>query len=79
MRATVPAMAANHGITIVYANYCGIEGDLHYAGGSLIVGADGDVLAQAGMGPALLIADVPKVNATRLSTQARDFRAVQVL
>ena len=76
MRATVPAMAANHGITIVYANYCGIEGDLHYAGGSLIVGADGDVLAQAGMGPALLVADVPQVEAARLSTQARDYRRI---
>ncbi len=31
MRATVPAMAANHGMSIVYANYCGAEGDLTYA------------------------------------------------
>ncbi|GLS85600.1 carbon-nitrogen hydrolase [Cypionkella aquatica] len=77
MRATVPAMAANHGMTIVYANYCGIEGDLNYAGGSLIVGADGDVLAQAGMGPALLVADVPAVDAARLSSQARDYRVVR--
>lgn len=76
MRATVPAMAANHGMTIVYANYCGAEGDLTYAGGSLIVGADGDVLAQAGMGPALLIADVPQVEVGRLSSQARDYLAV---
>lgn len=76
MRATVPAMAANHGITIVYANYCGTEGDLTYAGGSLIVGADGDVLAQAGMGPALLVADVPKVDPARLSSQARDYRII---
>lgn len=76
MRATVPAMAANHGMTIVYANYCGIEGDLNYAGGSLIVGADGEVLAQAGMGPALLIADVAAVDPSRLSSQAHDFRAV---
>ena len=74
MRATVPAMAANHGMTIVYANYCGIEGDLIYAGGSLIVAADGEVLAQAGMAPALLIADVPKVDAARLSSQAQDYR-----
>ncbi|MES2435114.1 MAG: nitrilase-related carbon-nitrogen hydrolase [Pseudomonadota bacterium] len=76
MRATVPAMAANHGISIVYANYCGAEGDLTYAGGSLIVGADGEVLAQAGIGPALLIADVPEVDAARLSTQAQDYRDI---
>ncbi|WP_426033095.1 nitrilase-related carbon-nitrogen hydrolase [Cypionkella sp. TWP1-2-1b2] len=76
MRATVPAMAANHAMTIVYANYCGVEGDLTYAGASLIVGADGEVLAQAGMGPALLVADVPQVAAARLSSQARDYRAI---
>ena len=76
MRATVPAMAANHGLSIVYANYCGAEGDLTYAGGSLIVGADGEVLAQAGIGPALLIADVPEVDAARLSTQAQDYRDI---
>ena len=76
MRATVPAMAANHGMTIVYANYCGSEGDLTYAGGSLIVGADGEVLAQAGVGPAVLIADVPQVDATRLSSQAQDYRDI---
>ncbi len=76
MRATVPAMAANHGISIVYANYCGVEGDLTYAGGSLIVGADGEVLAQAGMGPVLLIAVLPQVEAGRLSSQAQDFRDI---
>ncbi len=76
MSATVPAMAANHGISIVYANYCGIEGDLTYAGGSLIVGPHGEILAQAGMGPAILIADLPSRDAARLSTQAQDYRAV---
>ncbi|MDB5666549.1 nitrilase-related carbon-nitrogen hydrolase [Cypionkella sp.] len=76
MRATVPAMAVNHGVSIVYANYCGVEGDLTYAGGSLIVGADGEVLAQAGMGPALLIADIVPVDPSRMSSQARDYRAV---
>ncbi|MGB8813959.1 MAG: nitrilase-related carbon-nitrogen hydrolase [Paracoccaceae bacterium] len=75
-RVTVPAMAANHAVTIVYANFCGQEGDLVYSGGSLIVGADGDILVQAGQGAALLIADIPTPDPARLSTQARDFRAV---
>ncbi|EKD61747.1 MAG: Nitrilase/cyanide hydratase and apolipoprotein N-acyltransferase, partial [uncultured bacterium] len=44
MTATVPAMAANHGVAIVYANYCGVEGDLTYAGGSLIAGPHGEVV-----------------------------------
>jgi nitrilase len=75
-RYTVPAMAANHGVTIAYANYCGTEGDLTYVGGSLIVGPHGEVLAQAGQSPALLIADIPPRDASRLSTQSRDLRKV---
>jgi 5-aminopentanamidase len=76
VRHTVPAMAANHGVTIVYANYCGVDGDLTYVGGSLIAGPHGEVLAQAGAGPALLIADVPLRDPARLSTQAVDLRQV---
>jgi 5-aminopentanamidase len=75
-RHTVPAMAANHAVTIVYANYCGVEGDLTYVGGSLIAGPHGEVLAQAGAGPALLVADVPLRDAARMSTQGADFRGV---
>jgi predicted amidohydrolase len=76
MSATVPAMAANHGMSIVYANYCGTEGDLTYAGGSVIVGPHGEILAQAGAGPAILIADLAQRDAARLSTQGVDYRAV---
>lgn len=74
MTATVPAMAANHGVAIVYANYCGVEGDLTYAGRSLIAGPHGEVLAQAGEGFTLLVADLPEPDPARLSTQLRDFR-----
>ena len=77
VRFTVPAMAANHGVTIAYANYCGVEGDLTYVGGSLIADPYGEPLAQAGMGPALLVADVPRVlDPHRVSTQGRDYRKV---
>jgi 5-aminopentanamidase len=75
-RATVPAMAACHGVTIVYANYCGVEGDLAYVGLSAIAGPHGEILAQAGETPALLIADVPSRDPARLSTQATDFRTL---
>ena len=75
-RRTVPAQAANHGVSIVYANYCGAEGDLAYVGGSVIVGPHGEVLAQAGAGPALLVADLPAPDPARLSTQAEDFRRI---
>lgn len=73
-RHTVPAMAANHGVTIVYANYCGQEGDLTYAGSSLIASPYGEVLARAGETPALLVADIPARDPDRLSTQAADLR-----
>ena len=73
---TVPAMAANYALTIAYANYCGSEGDLAYVGGSLIAGPHGEVLAQAGTGPALLIVELPAADPARLSTQANDYRKV---
>lgn len=77
VRYTVPAMAVNHALTIVYANYCGVEGDLSYVGGSLIAGPYGEPLVQAGLGPALLIADLPDVlDPGLLSTQAADFRKI---
>lgn len=74
MEATVPAMAANHGLAIVYANYCGTEGDLTYAGRSLIAGPHGEVVARAFEGFSLLVADLPARDPARLSTQQRDFR-----
>jgi 5-aminopentanamidase len=78
IRATVPAMAANHAVTSVYANYCGVEGDLTYLGGSLIAAMDGSVLAQAGSAPALLMTDLPTaMNRDLLSTQAADYRPVR--
>jgi predicted amidohydrolase len=73
---TVAAMASSHGLSIVYANYSGAEGDLAYVGGSQIVGPHGEVLAQAGMGPALLIADLPARDPARLSTQSADLRLI---
>jgi predicted amidohydrolase len=73
-RHTVPAMAANHGVTIVYANYCGTEGDLTYVGSSLIAGPHGEILAQAGDSPALLVAELPPRDPSRLSTQSADLK-----
>lgn len=75
-RHTVAAMAANHGVAIAYANYCGVEGDLTYTGGSLIAGPHGEILARAAEGPVLLIADLPARDPARLSTQSTDFRVI---
>ncbi len=77
IRYTVPAMAANHGLTIVYANYCGVEGDLTYVGGSLIADPYGEPLVQAGEEEALLVAEVPvTLDPARISTQATDYRKI---
>lgn len=76
VRHTVPALAANYGLTIVYANYCGSEGDLAYVGGSLIAGPHGEVLAQAGEHPALLVADIPAIDPARIATQLQDYRSL---
>jgi predicted amidohydrolase len=73
-RATVPAHAANGEMTIAYANYCGTEGDLAYAGGSVVAGPHGEVVAQAGETPALLIADVPDPDPARSFDPVGDFR-----
>jgi predicted amidohydrolase len=76
-KVTVPAHAANHGLTIAYANYCGMEGDCDYFGLSVIANPYGEVVAQAGSGPTLLVADVPVAfDPARLATQARDFRPI---
>lgn len=73
-RVTVPAMAANHRVAIAYANYCGSEGDLTYVGASVIAGPHGEILAQAGETPTLLVAELPPRDPARLSTQASDLR-----
>ncbi len=75
-RMSVPAMSAHHAVSIVYANYCGVEGDLTYSGGSIIVGPDGETLALAGRTPALLVADLPTPDPKLLSMQAQDYRPI---
>lgn len=55
----VRARAAESGVAIAYANYAGTEAGLTYGGGSVIVAPDGMILASAGAGEALLIAELP--------------------
>ena len=78
-RILVPARAYESRLTIAYANYCGPDGDLNFGGLSVIVGPDGEPVAAAGRGPALLIVDLPAPQdypQERLSTQAADLRRV---
>ena len=59
-RVTIAARALDHGVTLAYCNYCGVEGDLTYVGRSVIAGPDGEPIALAGVEAALLIADLPE-------------------
>ncbi|WP_289034091.1 carbon-nitrogen hydrolase family protein [uncultured Roseibium sp.] len=75
----VPARAAETGMTIAYANYCGAENNLSFAGKSVIAGPDAQALAAAGLGETLLVADLAVADAVApgiLSTQRNDFREV---
>lgn len=76
----VPARAAENSLTVVYANYCGSEGDLDYVGLSTICGPDGYVLASLGKDAGLCFAEIPKPTQDRkipLATQLDDYRAVK--
>jgi predicted amidohydrolase len=54
----VRARAYENSCYVAYANYCGAEGGLIYAGLSTICSPDGTVLALAGTDPDLLVADL---------------------
>lgn len=74
-RLVVPAHAINHSVTIAYANYCGPEGDLTYCGASVIAAPDAAILASAGPGAALLIADIDRQpDPALMQTQLTDYR-----
>lgn len=76
-RLVVPTHAINHSLTIVYANYCGTEGDITYCGASVIAAPDAALLAAAGPGPALLVADLDRQPDPRLiQTQLADYRPI---
>ncbi|NDV98413.1 carbon-nitrogen hydrolase family protein [Salipiger sp. PrR002] len=76
-RVFVPARAAEVGVTIAYANFCGTDAGLSFGGESLIAGPDARPLASAGTAETLLIAEVGTPIAPGLrSTQLQDFREV---
>ena len=76
-RAIVPGRAAELGLTIVYANYCGFEAGLSFGGLSLIADPLGQPMVSAGRGEALLVADLgvnDDLPTPSLSTQLADYR-----
>ncbi|MHA6162432.1 carbon-nitrogen hydrolase family protein [Pseudomonas sichuanensis] len=55
---TVRSRAQENQCYLVYANYCGSEGEIQYCGQSSIVGPDGSLLAMAGRDEGLWLAEL---------------------
>jgi predicted amidohydrolase len=73
----VRARAGENGTSVVYANYAGRDGGLMFGGRSIIVGPDGQILAQAGTEETMLVVDLPRSDAFRpetISAQLADLR-----
>lgn len=58
---TVRARAFENQCYLVYANYCGSEGDIHYCGLSSICAPDGKQVGLTGQDEALVIADLDRL------------------
>ncbi|MDF0729803.1 carbon-nitrogen hydrolase family protein [Pseudomonas entomophila] len=57
---TVRARAQENQCYLVYANYCGAEGEIQYCGQSSIIGPDGSLLAMAGHAECQLFAELER-------------------
>lgn len=57
---TVRSRAQENQCYLVYANYCGAEGEIQYCGQSSIIGPDGSLLAMAGRETCQLVADLDR-------------------
>jgi 5-aminopentanamidase len=57
---TVRARAFENQCYLVYANYCGSEGEIHYCGLSSICAPDGKQIGLAGQDEALVVADLDR-------------------
>lgn len=54
----VPTRALENHVFVMYADLCGTERDLSYAGRSVIAAPDGEIVAQAGSGETILVAEL---------------------
>ncbi len=67
----VPARAEENGLFMVYANYCGSEGDFDYCGLSCVCAPDGRDIARAGRGPGLIVADLDRAEIAQARASVR--------
>lgn len=56
----IPARALENHVAVAYGNHTGVEDGLPLAGGSVIAGPTGTILAQAGQTPELIVADITR-------------------
>lgn len=69
-RVLVPARACENRLYVAYANACGHEGEVNYAGLSTVAGPGGQVLMRAGRGPALRRVQLSRLALERAARQA---------
>ncbi len=75
----IRANAGDGGLTIVYANFCGVDNGLEFGGNSIIAAPDTSVLARADTEPALIVANLNDINSIDpqfLPTYRQDYRKV---
>lgn len=65
----VPTRAMESGLFIAYSNHCGSQAGFELAGNSVIASADGDILAQGGREPEILLADIDVDSLERTKTE----------
>lgn len=56
----VPARSIESQVYVAYCNHCGVENGLRFLGGSCLTGIDGQALAAAGSGEALIIGEISR-------------------
>jgi predicted amidohydrolase len=70
----VRARAVENHVVVAYANHCGVESNVAFGGGSVIVGSDGGFLATAGADATVLYAQLD-ADAIRASREAVPYLA----
>ena len=56
----VPARSIENQLYIAYCNHAGVENGMRFLGGSCLTGMDGNALAAAGVGEALIIGEISR-------------------
>ncbi|GAA1174596.1 nitrilase-related carbon-nitrogen hydrolase [Nesterenkonia xinjiangensis] len=68
----IPARALENQLTVAYSNHSGEEAGLVFDGASVVAGPDGAVLASAGAGPELVLAEAGPAEGGRAPEESPD-------